>query len=102
MDDSITSRKYEDFDDVLEVVGAEGRYQRFLLWAVMCPIITVQPIFTLNALFMLNQPNHWCAVPGNVNNSIPIDAWKNMTIPWYEYMQAHAKHTNVNAQQTKI
>ncbi|CAG7696957.1 unnamed protein product [Allacma fusca] len=74
------SKNIKDFDEILDIVGAQGRYQKFLLYAVMCPIAALEPFLTLNTIFMLFEPEHWCQVPGRLNET-SLDAWKNSTLP---------------------
>lgn len=75
-----TSKSVEDFDDILDVIGSQGKFQKFLLYAVVCPITAIQPFLTLNAIFMLFVPDHWCHVPGR-DNETSIEQWKILTIP---------------------
>lgn len=73
-------KSLEDFDDVLDIIGSQGKFQKFLLYAVVCPITAIQPFLTLNAIFMLFTPEHWCHVPGR-DNETSLDQWKILTIP---------------------
>ncbi|XP_035709656.1 organic cation transporter 1 isoform X2 [Folsomia candida] len=72
--------KCEDFDDILELVGSQGKFQKFLLYVVLCPVTAIEPVLALNMLFMLYEPDHWCNVPGRPEN-MTLDSWKNLTIP---------------------
>lgn len=74
------NEKCEDFDDLLEIVGSQNAYQKFLLYVVLCPITAIEPILALNILFMLYEPDHWCSVPGRPDGTA-LEAWKNLTIP---------------------
>lgn len=38
---SLEKKRCEDFEDILGVVGSEGKFQKFLLYGVLCPIVTV-------------------------------------------------------------
>lgn len=82
MDDDGT-KPVEDFDDILNIIGSQGKFQKFLLYAVVCPITAIQPFITLNVIFMLFTPDHWCLVPGR-DNDTDIETWKTLTIPLYE------------------
>jgi hypothetical protein len=70
----------DEFDEILELAGSQGRFQKILVFAVLGPIIIAQPILTLNALFMLHEPDHFCFVPGR-SNETNVEHWKNLTIP---------------------
>ncbi|ODM93566.1 Organic cation transporter 1 [Orchesella cincta] len=70
----------EEFDDILDIIGSQGRFQKFLLYVVVCPITAIQPFLTLNAIFMLFTPEHWCHVPGR-DNYTDLETWKIRTIP---------------------
>lgn len=74
------NKPIEDFDDILDVIGSQGKFQKFLLYAVVCPITAIQPFLTLNAIFMLFVPDHWCHVPGR-DNDTTLEHWKILTIP---------------------
>jgi hypothetical protein len=34
--------KCEDFDQILEVVGPQGKFQKVLLYLILCPIFAIQ------------------------------------------------------------
>jgi len=70
----------DEFDEILELAGSQGKFQKILVFFVLGPIIMAQPIFTLNALFMLHVPEHHCFVPGRLPD-MDMDTWKNLTIP---------------------
>lgn len=70
----------EDFEEILELVGSESRYQKILLYGILCPIVGIIPLLALNALFMWDTPDHWCHVPGIVQG-MSITDWKNKTLP---------------------
>jgi len=76
----VKEEKCEDFDDILDIIGSQGRFQKLFLYAVLCPITAIEPILNLNLLFMLFEPDHWCAVDGRPEN-MTTGAWKNLTIP---------------------
>ena len=73
--------KFEDFDDVLEVVGSEGKYQKLLLYVMLSPLTAIMPLFVMNTIFLVSVPDHWCHVPGRPNDT-DLDTWKNLTLPW--------------------
>jgi hypothetical protein len=81
--------KCEDFDDILDIIGSQGRFQKFFLYAVLGPITTIEPILNLNILFMLYEPDHWCSVAGRPENAT-VEAWKNLTIPRSANMHSYS------------
>lgn len=71
----------EEFDDILEVVGSFGRYQKWLLLLIFMPV-SFFAAFTSNLfLFQMVLPDHWCHVPGRENTSLSVTAWHNLTRP---------------------
>ena len=71
---------YNDFDEILEDIGGEGKYQKFLLYGFVGPVSLMVPFFMFNIVFMLYEPEHWCHVPGR-DNSTDMETWKNLTLP---------------------
>ncbi|CAG7837136.1 unnamed protein product [Allacma fusca] len=74
------AKNLKDFDDILEIVGSEGKYQKLMLYGVMTPLTIVCPFLVLQWIFMLSVPDHWCHVPGRPDDMDPL-AWKNLTVP---------------------
>ncbi|CAG7834483.1 unnamed protein product [Allacma fusca] len=72
--------KCDDFDDILEIIGSQGKFQKILLYGVLAPLTAAEPLFILNIIFMLFEPDHWCHVPGR-DNLTDVETWKNLTIP---------------------
>ncbi|XP_035700484.1 carcinine transporter isoform X1 [Folsomia candida] len=72
-------QKCTDFDDILSIVGADGKFQKILLYGVICPFIMISPFLVLNNIFLLDIPDHWCTVPG-VTSDVDLETWKNLTI----------------------
>lgn len=79
------SKHCEDFDEILDMIGSEGKFQKILLYAVLCPIVTVSPFLLLNTVFMWDTPDHFCHVPGR-DLGMPLEEWKNLTLPWYAFL----------------
>lgn len=73
----------EDFDEILEMIGTEGKFQKILLYAVLCPIVTVSPFLILITVFMWDTPDHYCHVPGRDDLEMSLEDWKNLTLPRY-------------------
>jgi len=62
--DQIPSTKnVEDFQDILEIVGSQGKYQRRYLYFMLCPMMVVLGLVYTHTLFMLFVPEHHCSVP---------------------------------------
>ncbi|CAG7726486.1 unnamed protein product [Allacma fusca] len=74
------AEKLKDFDDILEMVGSEGKYQKLILYGVVTPITMAFPFLVLQWIFMLSIPDHWCHVPGKPDDTSLFD-WKNQTLP---------------------
>lgn len=72
----------KDFQDLLELIGSKGRYQKFLLYVVMSPIVALGAFLSMNAIFILYVPPHNCNVPGQPID-LPLEEWKNLTLPLY-------------------
>ncbi|CAG7785459.1 unnamed protein product [Allacma fusca] len=70
----------DDFDDILEIIGSQGKFQKILLYGVLAPVIAAEPLFILNMFFVLFEPDHWCHVPGR-DNLTDAEMWKNLTLP---------------------
>lgn len=74
-------KECRDFDEILEVIGSSGKFQKIFLYTVVCPIIAMYPFPSLSTIFMWDIPDHFCHVPGKPNN-ISLETWKNLTLPW--------------------
>jgi len=70
----------KDFDDVLKLVGSEHKYQRVLLYFILCPITAISAFVMMNNIFLLDIPDHWCHVPGRPDDT-DLATWKSKTIP---------------------
>ena len=73
-------KEIEDFDELLDIVGSEGRFQKILLYGYLGPLSLLVPLFMYNIVFMVYQPDHWCHVPGR-NSTTDLDTWKSLTLP---------------------
>lgn len=51
----------EDFEEILELVGSKGKFQKILLYAILCPIVTVSPFLLLNTVFLWVREESWQA-----------------------------------------
>ncbi|XP_050728346.1 solute carrier family 22 member 7-like [Eriocheir sinensis] len=71
----------QDFDDLLEVVGSYGRYQKQMLYLFFMPACFFIA-FTMNLfLFQMVVPDYWCHAPGRKNTSLSVAEWHNLTRP---------------------
>jgi hypothetical protein len=74
-------KNVHEFDDILDIVGSQGKYQKFLLYGFILPFSALMPFFTLNTIFLLSEPDHWCHVMGREDTSLSLEQWKNLTLP---------------------
>lgn len=72
-----------DFDDILEMVGNTGPFQRRLIYVLVYPAAFLLAWMVLNILFMVSVPDHWCHVPGRSFTNLTEQQWKELTIPKY-------------------
>lgn len=70
-----------DFDDILEMVGNTGPFQRRLIYVLVYPAAFLLAWMVLNILFMVSVPDHWCHVPGRSFTNLTEQQWKELTIP---------------------
>ncbi|XP_015914844.2 organic cation transporter 1-like [Parasteatoda tepidariorum] len=59
------SKSRTDFDDILKEIGDFGSYQKKLVAFFLIPLGIVIPWITMNILFMVFTPNHWCSMTDN-------------------------------------
>ncbi|OQV14655.1 Carcinine [Hypsibius exemplaris] len=53
-----------DFDDILQMIGPFGRYQKLVIFLVLLPALLPDGILVLNSVFMAATPaDHWCKLP---------------------------------------
>ena len=70
-----------DFEDILMDVGDSGKYQKRLIIFFLLPYALLIPWFSMNILFMLSVPEHWCSVPEVVNSNLTIEQQKHLISP---------------------
>ena len=68
-----------DFDSVLDVVGAEGRYQTVLYYLLCIPATVPAAFLAFNQVFLSATPAHRCHVPELAN--LTLDQRKAISIP---------------------
>ncbi|XP_037092806.1 beta-alanine transporter-like [Pollicipes pollicipes] len=79
-------------DALLEGVGAQGWYQRRLLWLFVLPVCFFLPVVCLNVLMQVTAPDHWCHVPGRPD-SVSLDQWRQRTLPRRRLPGGSATHS---------
>ncbi|KFM65312.1 Organic cation transporter 1, partial [Stegodyphus mimosarum] len=52
-----------EFENILEKIGGNGRYQTHLVILFLIPITMLLPIINMNVIFMASVPDHWCYEP---------------------------------------
>ncbi|XP_045109904.1 organic cation transporter protein-like isoform X2 [Portunus trituberculatus] len=71
----------QDFDDILEVVGSFGRYQKKMMFLIFMPV-SFFAAFTSNLfLFQMVMPDYWCHTPGREKTSLSLAQWHQLTRP---------------------
>ncbi len=69
------------YDEVLELVGPIGRYQKIILFALVG--VTFQTNFpSLIFVFLGAIPRHWCYVPEVDEFNLTQSEVQNLTLPW--------------------
>jgi hypothetical protein len=72
--------KMEEFDDLLELIGSRGRYQKFLLYGALVPISFILALLSYSTLFTLFIPDHHCS-PDVELDPTELETWKIKNIP---------------------
>ena len=70
----------ERFDQIIQDIGAFGKYQKKQFLFVIIPYILFYA-FLVNYVFVLATPDHWCNVPGREFTNITKEQWKKQNIP---------------------
>lgn len=68
-----------DFDAVLDVLGAEGRYQTVLYYLLCIPATVPAAFVAFNQVFLSATPDHWCAV--DTLSNLTVEQRKDLAIP---------------------
>ena len=55
-----------DFDDVIDELGGFGKYQKRLLYILLCPLFLIMPFPLLHQMFVLHVPAHECVHPQEI------------------------------------
>lgn len=73
------------FDRIMETVGNDGKFQRrfnFLFNFTICMMVSMS---FMNVMLVLNDPEHWCYVPGRNETNYTIEEWRDLVLPMYEF-----------------
>lgn len=70
-----------DFEDILLEVGASGRYQKSLILIFLLPSALLLPWFSMNIMFMVSVPDHWCYVPEVAISNLTISQQRQLISP---------------------
>lgn len=70
-----------EFEDILLEVGDGGKYQKKLIMFFLLPAASLLPWFTMNILFMISIPDHWCRVPEVINSGLTIQQQRMLISP---------------------
>ncbi|XP_042901440.1 carcinine transporter isoform X3 [Parasteatoda tepidariorum] len=76
-----SSKKEPEFEDLLEEIGDFGKYQKRLLIVFLIPSALVLPWFSMNIIFMVFTPEHWCYVPEVVNSNLSHEVQRSIIVP---------------------
>lgn len=69
------------FDRIMELVGNDGKFQKrfnFLFNFVVCMFVSMA---FMNIVLVLNEPEHWCHVPGRELTNYSVEEWRDKTVP---------------------
>ncbi|GFS37742.1 hypothetical protein TNIN_334201 [Trichonephila inaurata madagascariensis] len=70
-----------EFEHILEDVGDFGKYQKRLIIFFLIPSAALLPWFTMNILFLVFTPDHWCNVPEVAASNLSIEIQRNIIAP---------------------
>ena len=71
----------EEFDHLLELVGSRGKFQKTYNWVYNFGFVLCAAMTYMNLLAVLEEPNHFCNVPGRERCNVSEDLWYNLTLP---------------------
>lgn len=70
-----------DFEDILLYVGDRGKYQKMMIVIFLLPSAALLPWFSMNILFMVSVPDHWCKVPEVSNSNLTVEEQRSLISP---------------------
>lgn len=76
-----TSSSVDPFQQIIERVGTNGRYQFIYNIIFVMVLAMVGAMLYMNVIFALNVPEHWCTVPGREHTNFTLDEWRRITLP---------------------
>lgn len=69
------------FDKVMEIVGDNGRFQKSFNYIFNFIFCIFAAMVYMNIILALNEPDHWCHVPGRNETNFTEKEWLNRTLP---------------------
>lgn len=94
----------EDFDDVIEMLGGFGKYQKRLLYLLLGPLFFIMPFPLMHQVLVLSSPPHECIPPAHLNAStlgISKGAWQEIMLP-KDHMAAPSSCNYFDLPQSKL
>ncbi|XP_035211209.1 solute carrier family 22 member 5-like isoform X2 [Stegodyphus dumicola] len=70
-----------EFEDILEEIGGNGKYQKHLIIFLLIPVTMLLPIINMNVIFMASVPDHWCYEPEVATSNLTIVQQKALISP---------------------
>ncbi|XP_054715059.1 organic cation transporter 1-like [Uloborus diversus] len=70
-----------EFEDILLELGDFGPYQRNLMIIFLLPASFILPWLTMNMIFMVTLPEHWCNVPEVAASNLSIELQRSLISP---------------------
>ena len=71
----------EEFDQMLELVGSDGKFQKRFNWIFNFGFVLCAGMTYMNLLAVLEEPDHFCNVPGRERFNVSEELWNNLTLP---------------------
>jgi len=69
------------FDNIMRLVGDEGKFQKSFNYIFNVGLVLFASMTYMNIILTLNNPDHWCNVPGRELTNFSIDKWRDITLP---------------------
>lgn len=70
-----------EFEDILSEVGDYGKYQKRLMLFFLFPSVALLPWFSMNNLFLIFVPDHWCYVPEVAASNLSLELQRSIVSP---------------------
>lgn len=84
------------FDRIMELVGNDGKFQKrfnFLFNFSICMFVSMA---FMNIMLVLNDPDHWCHVPGRETTNFSLEEWRDRVLPMYVILMENLGVINNN------